>query len=448
MVPFGKLCKVQGGYAFKSSWFKQEGIPLVRISNLVNGVVQFDENTVYLDQSMIEKYADARLNKGDSLIAMSGATTGKMAVYNLDQEALLNQRVGRFKIQGEDIVDKKYVSYLVNQIRERVLADAYGAAQPNISPKQIEEIEVPLTPLPQQKLIVSEIEKQFSRLDEAVAALKRVRASLKRYKAAVLKAAVEGKLTEEWRKENPNVEHADKLLKRILAERKKKWEETNPKKKYKEPSAPDTSNLPELPKGWAWAKLVEIKENIENVNPKIDPDKDFIYLDIASIDNTQQKITTPKRYLGKDAPSRARQLVKTGDILFSTVRTYLKNIAIVDEKYNNQIASTGFCVIRPLNPINKKLFFYYVQTKPFLNILNQIQRGTSYPAVRDSDVFEQIFPIPPLPEQKQIVEEIESRLSVTEEIEQTIDINLKRAERLRQAILKKAFSGGLADGYR
>jgi type I restriction enzyme S subunit len=113
---------------------------------------------------------------------------------------------------------------------------------------------VPLIPRAEQKLIVSEIEKQFSRLDEAVAALKRIKTNLKRYKASVLKAAVEGRLTEEWRTQNTDVEPAEKLLKRILAERKKKWEEKNPGKKYKEPAAPDTSNLPELPKGWVWER--------------------------------------------------------------------------------------------------------------------------------------------------------------------------------------------------
>ena len=97
---------------------------------------------------------------------------------------------------------------------------------------------IPVAPPDQQDRIVAEIEKQFSRLDEAVASLKRVKANLKRYKAAVLKAAVEGKLTEEWRKQNPDVEPASKLLERILAERRTKWEEAElakMKAKGKEP---------------------------------------------------------------------------------------------------------------------------------------------------------------------------------------------------------------------
>ena len=206
--------------------------------------------------------------------------------------------------------------------------------------------------------------------------------------------------------------------------------------------------LSELPKGWVWTTLNEVTDYIENVNPKINPDKEFIYLDIASIDNSQQKITDPKKYFGIDAPSRARQLVKSGDILFSTVRTYLRNIAVVSKIYDGQIASTGFCVIRPLPKIQNRLIFWLVQTDDFLNPLNQLQRGTSYPAVRDSDVFPQIIPLPPLPEQHRIVAKIEelfTRLDAGVEALKKIKAQLKR---YRQAVLKYAFEGKLTEEWR
>ena len=109
----------------------------------------------------------------------------------------------------------RYPEYLFEQ----------GTTSTVLRPNSINAFRSPVAPLEQQKRIVAEIEKQFSRLDEAVANLKRVKANLKRYKAAVLKAAVEGKLTEEWRKAHPDVEPASKLLDRILAERRAKWEE-------------------------------------------------------------------------------------------------------------------------------------------------------------------------------------------------------------------------------
>jgi type I restriction enzyme S subunit len=300
-------------------------------------------------------------------------------------------------------------------------------------------IEILLPPLAEQQRIVSKIEELFTKLDAGVDALKKAKEQIKRYRQAVLKYAFEGKLTEEWRKTNMDkLESASVLLERIKEERKKKLG-----KKYKELPPIDTSELPELPEGWMWVRLGEIVNDIEITNPQKEPEKEFMYLDINSIDNTRQKIVSPKKYLGKAAPSRARQIIKAGDILFSTVRTYLKNIAMVDKQYDGQIASTGFCVIRPNNMISNKIVFFFVQSDFFLNPLTQIQRGTSYPAVRVSDVLSNYCPLPPLPEQHRIVEEIERRFSVADEVEKVIDNSLKQAERLRQSILKKAFEGKL-----
>jgi type I restriction enzyme, S subunit len=211
----------------------------------------------------------------------------------------------------------------------------------------------------------------------------------------------------------------------------------------------ETDEIPyELPKGWVRTKLRDITENIQNVKPNVEPNKEFIYLDIASIDNSQQRIVEPKIYLGKDAPSRARQLIKAGDILFSTVRTYLKNIAMVNEIYNGQIASTGFCVIRSANLVTNRLIFYLTQTDFFLNPLNQIQRGTSYPAIRDSDVFDQVISLPPLAEQHRIVAKIEelfTKLDASIESLKKVQAQLKQ---YRQAVLKSAVEGKLTAEWR
>jgi len=214
------------------------------------------------------------------------------------------------------------------------------------------------------------------------------------------------------------------------------------------PTDMDTSNLPELPRGWVWTRLGEICEEVEKTYPKINPNDEFLYLDIASIDNQQQKIIQPKRYRGKDAPSRARQVVHSGDILFSTVRTYLKNIAMVNEAYDGQIASTGFCVIRASNGVNNRFIFSLTQTDEFLNPLTQLQRGTSYPAVRDSDVLAQFVPLPPLREQQRIVAKIEelfTKLDAGVAALQKVKAQLKR---YRQAVLKHAFEGKLTAAWR
>lgn len=328
-----------------------------------------------------------------------------------------------------------YLSKLLYYILQSVRFPYKGYARHY---QYLEKSYIPLPPLPEQYRIVAKIEELFTRLDAGVSALKQVQAQLKRYRQSVLKAAVEGNLTAEWREQHKDeLEPADKLLERIKEEQKAKIGN-----KYKDPIPIDTNDLPELPERWVWVKLGTICEDILKINPKEKPIKQFTYLDIASIDNTEGKITSPKYYSGKDAPSRARQVVKSGDILFSTVRTYLKNIAIVEDVYDGQIASTGFCVIRPILASNKYLF-YLTSRNGFINQLSKIQRGTSYPAVRNSDVVNQVIAFPPLKEQVKIAEAIDRLFSIADEVDSLIKSELKRAQSLRQLLLKRAFEGKL-----
>lgn len=204
-------------------------------------------------------------------------------------------------------------------------------------------------------------------------------------------------------------------------------------------------NLPELlPPGWVWTTIGEITTPVRRIDPKKEfPQKEFFYLDISAIDNQRQKISEPKTYYGSDAPSRAQQVVEAGDVLFSTVRTYLKNIALVPKELHGQIASTGFAVLRLSEGFASQYLFYYALTEDFLNSLAELQRGTSYPAVRDDDVRSQKIPLAPLPEQRRIVAAIEthfSRLDAAVAKLKRIGANLKR---YRAAVLKAACEGRL-----
>jgi type I restriction enzyme, S subunit len=203
-----------------------------------------------------------------------------------------------------------------------------------------------------------------------------------------------------------------------------------------------------IPESWLLVELIKICQSIETKDPNLESESAFQYIDISSIDNTTKKITSPKSYLGKNAPSRARQLVKANDIVFSTVRTYLMNIALVPDTLDGQIASTGFCIIRPINIISSRLLFYYVTSYKFIEALNNLQRGSSYPAVRNGDVLRQPFPLPPLFEQHRIVAKIEELFS---DLDVGIE-NLKTARSqlkiYRQSVLKWAFEGKLTAEWR
>lgn len=200
-----------------------------------------------------------------------------------------------------------------------------------------------------------------------------------------------------------------------------------------------------LPAAWSWVKLEDITLPISRVNRLYEnPTKEFRYIDIDSINNSSQQIQNAKFLTWKEAPSRAQQVVKSNDILFATVRPYLKNIAVVPAEYDNQIASSGFCVIRAYG-VNSKYLFYYLSSDQFITSINRLAKGTSYPAVTNKIVLEQQIPLPPLEEQNRIVLKLEELLSGLEKGNDQLRISLKQLEVYRHVVLKHAFEGKLTN---
>ena len=157
----GEVCDFENGFAFSSDNYCSQGVPLIRISNIQNSKIDL-KDVVFVDKIVDEKLI---VEKGDLLIAMSGATTGKMGNYTFKEKAYLNQRVGNIRIKAESILYPKYRDFFMLTKSNDVLKMAYGGAQPNISGKMIESLLLPLPPLAEQKRIVEKIEEIFSELE-------------------------------------------------------------------------------------------------------------------------------------------------------------------------------------------------------------------------------------------------------------------------------------------
>ncbi|HCG5954832.1 TPA: restriction endonuclease subunit S [Vibrio parahaemolyticus] len=187
---------------------------------------------------------------------------------------------------------------------------------------------------------------------------------------------------------------------------------------------------------------------VNTLNPSDTPQKELSYLDIGSINNELGIINQPKVLLGIDAPSRARQVVTPGDTIYSTVRPYLQAIAMVPSSLANPIASTGFCVLRPSEGINKKYLFYFVRSDQFLQAIVPLQRGVSYPAVRSKDVLSRDIPLPPTNEQNRIIDKLEELFSELDAgIEELKAAQIKLSQ-YRQSLLKSAVEGSLTQQWR
>jgi len=439
----------------------KSGIPSIGGEHLnANGGFKF-EKIKYVSEEFADGMVRGHIQRNDILIVKDGATTGKTSLVKNSfphKKAVVNEHVFLCRCAKE--VDSLYLFYFLFSLEgnQQILNDFRGAAQGGISKGFADIVKVPSAPQKEQERISCEIEKQFSRLDEAVENLKRVKANLKRYKASVLKAAVEGKLTEEWRKANPNVEPASKLLEHILAERRKKWEETELakmkskrkepkddkwKKKFKKPSQVDESLLPALPNGWAWSNLPQLGELNRGKSKHRPRNAPFLYgglypfVQTGDVRHATGIINQYSQTYSEEGLKQSRLWTK--GTLCITIAANIADTALLgfDACFPDSIV--GF--IPENENVDVRVIEYFIRTAK--EDLERYAPATAQKNINLAILSDVAIPFPPKEEQHEIVDEIEKCLTIAEGIEFDIAQNMVRADRLRQSILKKAFSGKL-----
>jgi type I restriction enzyme, S subunit len=204
----------------------------------------------------------------------------------------------------------------------------------------------------------------------------------------------------------------------------------------------------DLPEGWQWTPLSAITIPVANIRPEDEPAREWVYADISSVSNESYRITDPKRFSGATAPSRARRPVQPFDTLFSNVRTYLRNIAMVEDTDGVDVCSTGFTVLRPNDAVDPRYLFRFTLTDAFIDRVTPEQTGTHYPATSDRVVLSQPIPLPPLAEQQRIVEKVEILLGRVQATRERLTRATLILKRFRQAVLTAAFNGQLTANWR
>jgi type I restriction enzyme S subunit len=320
--------------------------------------------------------------------------------------------------------------------QKQIKFNASATTLPILNKGNFERIYLPIAPQNEQIRIVAKIEELFSDLDAGVAALKRAKANLKRYRASVLKAAVEGKLTEEWRAKHPAKEPASALLARILKERRQKWEADqlvkftaadreppkNWREKYVEPTPPDTTGLPELPDGWCWASGYQL----------------FTWASGDFLPSSKQEDGRIPIYGGNGINGfHNHSNVEFPTLVIGRVGVHCGNVHVTEEcawVTDNAIYSKTIPSDCPLRFL--QLCFRNAN-------LNAQSQGGAQPFVNQRVLNEVAFVFPSKSEQEEIVAILEERISQIDAAEKQIEHGLLRASRLRQSILKQAFEGRL-----
>lgn len=204
----------------------------------------------------------------------------------------------------------------------------------------------------------------------------------------------------------------------------------------------------EMPKSWTVATLKEVTLPVRQVSPKKIFSTDFDYIEVSGLNRDKHVVDKTTRHEANRAPSRAKQLVSCGDVLFSNVRVYLENIAAVPERLDGAIASSAFTVLRPAEGIKWKYLFHYVTLRKFIQNLIPLQHGNSPPAVLEEDVRSQRIPLPPSKEQSRIVSKIEELFSDLDKGEESLRQAQAQLKRYRQSVLKAAVTGELTRDWR
>jgi len=234
---------------------------------------------------------------------------------------------------------------------------------------------------------------------------------IKKLRELILALAMQGKLVAQ----DPQDQPASALLQEIEAEKRRlvKAGKIKPPKPLPEIRPEDVPY--ELPKGWEWVRIRDICHDWGQKTP----DQLFTYIDVGSIDNVNGIIFDDVQLLeSSEAPSRARKIVRQGTVIYSTVRPYLLNVAIIEKEYVHEpIASTAFAIVHTYSGMVNRFVFHYLKSPTFIRYVETMMKGVAYPAINDGDFFRGTFPLPPLPEQRRIVAKIDQLMARCDELE-------------------------------
>jgi type I restriction enzyme S subunit len=421
-----------------------------------------------ISRDAIENSATNLVPKG-SVIIVTRVGLGKAALadrdlcFSQDSQALLFDPA---------IFDPHFVLYQMSQTVGIFRHVSRGTTISGVTKKQLLELDFKLPPTAEQRKIVAEIEKQFTRLDAAIVALKRVQANLKRYRASVLKAACEGRLVpteaELARREGRSYESASELLKRILADRRSRWEaaqlakfrasgklpkDNRWKLDYEVSAEPENTQPIGLPEGWTWAtvgQLAALEPNSITDGPFGSNLKTEHYTAVGPRVIRLQNIgdgafVDAKAHISAEHYEKlTKHRVYAGDIVIAGLGERPPRSCVIPSSVGPAIVKADCIRFKPAPQVAVSRFLNLaLNAEPTKARMAEIVHGVGRPRLNLGEIKAIVVPLPPTEEQCRIVSEADRHLSIIDETETQFEDDLRRAERLRQAILKRAFEGKL-----
>ena len=442
-VKLGEVCNTTSGGtpSRREPKFYNGNIPWVKSGELDKGVITDTEEKI--SDAAIKNSSAKVFPKGTLLIALYGATIGKLAFLGVD--AATNQAIcGIYK---NEKIDSQYLYNYLFYKKQKLVNQGIGGAQPNISQNILKNLDIPLPPKPTQLAIVSKIEELFSELEKGIESLFTAKQQLKTYRQSVLKWAFEGKLT------NGRSLHSfdlpDEYDISIAAEPEVEYKTVKNQGNQKN-QINHSSDKGELPKGWKWVQIKEVSETYGGFAFKSGEFKSEGKYQVLRMGNVRPGVLrydeSPVFLDDVNQSILSRAQLQINDVIITQTGTRKKRdygFTVLIPK-TNLLLNQRIAAIRFHEKYLPKFFLYYSWTdlfkdQFFANETGNVGQGN----VGMKAVTETLIPFCSIEEQSSIVQEIESRLSVADKMEESITQSLQQAEALKQSILKKAFEGKL-----
>jgi type I restriction enzyme, S subunit len=441
-------------------------VRLIQLADIGDGSF-IDKSNRFLTKSKAAKLGCTFLRKGDLLIARMPDPLGRACIFPGDSKDAVTV-VDVCVIRGnDDHFQQRWLMYFVNapKFREAINALQSGSTRKRISRGNLSTLEIPIPPRTEQTRIVAKLEELLSELDAGVAELKAAQKKLIQYRQSLLKAAVEGALTAEWRKSNPPTEIGAQLLERILIERRARWEakqlakfkeqgKAPPKdwqSKYPEPVKPDLTGLPELPEGWVWVSAEQICEFITkgttpSKNPNVNSENGIPFLRVTNLTDTGEIDLRDRVFVSVETHSGflARSKVFTDDILMNIVGPPLGQVSHVSASLGECNVNQAIAIFRCIHGALPKYMLNALLSPTLQRWLAVRAKTTAGQTNLTLEVCRSLpVPLAPQREQNEIVSQLAELLSELKRQGSSLVKMLNNSKAQRANILKSAFSGKL-----
>jgi type I restriction enzyme S subunit len=423
-------------------------VRLVQLADI--GEMRFlDKSRRYMTEEKAEALDCTFLRKGDLLISRLGDPLGKACVYPAREDKAVTAVDVCILRPAHEGIEPRLFGYFLNGANLRLAIDAQssGTTRKRITGKKLKALPAPVPPANEQRRIVEKIETLFTRLDKGEEALREVQKLLARYRQSVLKAAVTGQLTADWRAENAHrLEHGRDLLARILQARRKTWEGRG---KYKEPVPPDTSDLPELPEGWVWASVEQVAKVIGGLTknskrrgmPLRKPMLRVanVYQNRLELSDVHETGVTETEYERVRLENRDLLVVEGNGSKDQIGRMTVWRNEIPDAVHQNHLIK-----VRMIEKGLVEFSLWWFQSPNGRHNIEKVASSTSgLYTLSISKIEALVVPIPSLQEVAEINERVDEAFSKIAQLESWCKTELARSAALRQSILKDAFAGRL-----